>query len=37
MLLIFGILIILSCIILGTIVLIQNPKGGGLSGSFWWF
>ncbi|MEO8962785.1 MAG: preprotein translocase subunit SecG [Ginsengibacter sp.] len=33
MLVIFGILIILSSIILGVIVLIQNPKGGGLSSS----
>lgn len=33
MLLLFGILIILSSIILGVIVLIQNPKGGGLSSS----
>lgn len=28
------ILIILSCIILGFFVLIQNPKGGGLSSGF---
>ncbi|UAY51053.1 preprotein translocase subunit SecG [Ferruginibacter albus] len=34
MLIIFIILIILSAVILGAIVLIQNPKGGGLSGSF---
>ena len=33
MLIIFGILIIVASIILGLIVLIQNPKGGGLSGS----
>lgn len=33
MLIVFGILIILSSIILGLIVLVQNPKGGGLSGS----
>ena len=33
MLAIFGILIILASIILGLIVLIQNPKGGGLSGT----
>lgn len=33
MLVIFGILIIITSIILGLIVLIQNPKGGGLSGS----
>ena len=34
MLIVFGILIIVSSIILGFIVLIQNPKGGGISGSF---
>jgi preprotein translocase subunit SecG len=34
MLSLFGILIILSSVILGLIVLIQNPKGGGLSGTF---
>lgn len=33
MLALFGILIILASVILGLIVLIQNPKGGGLSGS----
>jgi preprotein translocase subunit SecG len=33
MLVLFGILIILASIILGLIVLIQNPKGGGLSAS----
>ena len=33
MLVIFGILIIVSSVILGFIVLIQNPKGGGISGS----
>jgi len=33
MLIIFGILIILACVLLGFFVLIQNPKGGGLSGS----
>lgn len=31
--LLFVILIVLSCVILGFIVLVQNPKGGGLSGS----
>ncbi|HRN72922.1 MAG TPA: preprotein translocase subunit SecG [Ginsengibacter sp.] len=31
MLWLFGVLIILSSIILGIIVLIQNPKGGGLT------
>jgi preprotein translocase subunit SecG len=34
MLYVFGILIILASIILGLIILIQNPKGGGLSSSF---
>ena len=34
MLVVFGILIILASIILGLIILIQNPKGGGLSSSF---
>ena len=34
MLVLFGILVILASIILGLIVLIQNPKGGGLSSSF---
>ena len=28
------ILIVLVCILLGAVVLIQNPKGGGLSASF---
>ena len=30
----FFILIIIACVILGLIVLVQNPKGGGLSGTF---
>lgn len=34
MLIVFGILVILASVILGFIVLVQNPKGGGLSGSF---
>ena len=34
MLIVFGILIILASIILGLIILIQNPKGGGLSSTF---
>jgi preprotein translocase subunit SecG len=34
MLIVFVILILASAIILGTIILVQNPKGGGLSGSF---
>jgi preprotein translocase subunit SecG len=29
----FVILIILACVILGLIILIQNPKGGGLAGN----
>ncbi len=31
---VFFILIIIACIVLGFFVLIQNPKGGGLSGTF---
>lgn len=34
MLIIFGILVLIASIILGLIILIQNPKGGGLSASF---
>jgi preprotein translocase subunit SecG len=33
MLVVFGILVIIASVILGFIVLIQNPKGGGVSGS----
>jgi preprotein translocase subunit SecG len=33
MIILFVILIVLACLILGFIVLVQNPKGGGLSGS----
>lgn len=33
MTILFLILIILACAILGLIVLIQNPKGGGLAGN----
>lgn len=33
MLALFGVLIIIFSVILGMIVLIQNPKGGGLSGT----
>ncbi|MEO6404943.1 MAG: preprotein translocase subunit SecG [Ferruginibacter sp.] len=33
MLALFGVLIIIASVILGLIVLIQNPKGGGISGS----
>ena len=34
MLILFGVLVILASIILGLIVLIQNPKGGGLTSGF---
>ncbi|GAA4311960.1 preprotein translocase subunit SecG [Compostibacter hankyongensis] len=34
MLIFFGILIIVASVLLGLFVLIQNPKGGGLSGTF---
>jgi len=34
MLILFGVLVIIASAILGLIVLIQNPKGGGLSSSF---
>ncbi len=34
MLALFGVLIIITSVILGLIVLVQNPKGGGLSGTF---
>ena|SRR5579883_2821102 len=34
MILVFFILIVLVCFILGLVVLVQNPKGGGLSGTF---
>lgn len=33
MLVLFGILVIILSVVLGLIVLIQNPKGGGLSAS----
>ena len=33
MTILFFILIVLACVILGLFVLIQNPKGGGLSGT----
>ena len=33
MTIIFVILIVISAIVLGFIVLVQNPKGGGLSGN----
>ena len=34
MTILFLILLILACALLSVIVLIQNPKGGGLSGTF---
>src|ERR1700685_1149706 len=33
MILLFVILIILACVLLGLIILVQNPKGGGLAGN----
>ena len=33
MLVLFGVLVIIASIILGFIVLVQNPKGGGLTGA----
>ena len=33
MTLIFFILLVIACVLVGLVVLIQNPKGGGLSGS----
>jgi len=33
MMILFVVLIVLASVILGFIVLVQNPKGGGLSGS----
>src|SRR5258708_27873643 len=33
MTIIFVILIILACVFLGLIILVQNPKGGGLAGN----
>jgi len=34
MLIFFAVLILLASVILGLFVLVQNPKGGGLSGTF---
>jgi len=34
MIILFLILVVLASVLLGIIVLIQNPKGGGLSGTF---
>lgn len=33
MLILFGVLVIIASVVLGLIVLVQNPKGGGISGS----
>ena len=33
MMLLFLILIVLSCVIIGFFILVQNPKGGGLAGN----
>src|ERR1700742_2442299 len=33
MTLFFVILIIIACVLLGLIILVQNPKGGGLAGN----
>ncbi|MDI3321759.1 preprotein translocase subunit SecG [Pinibacter soli] len=33
MVILFVILIILACVVLGFVVLVQNPKGGGLAGN----
>lgn len=34
MITLIAILIILACVVLGFFILVQNPKGGGLSGTF---
>jgi preprotein translocase subunit SecG len=34
MLVFLTILVLLACVILGGFILLQNPKGGGLSGTF---
>jgi preprotein translocase subunit SecG len=33
MMILFLILIILACVIIGFFILVQNPKGGGLAGN----
>src|SRR3954447_9688008 len=33
MTILFLILIVISCVVLGFIILVQNPKGGGLAGN----
>lgn len=34
MITVITIIILLACVVLGFFILVQNPKGGGLSGSF---
>lgn len=34
MIILFLILLVLACVLLAIVVLIQNPKGGGLAGTF---
>ncbi|MEZ5015668.1 MAG: preprotein translocase subunit SecG [Flavipsychrobacter sp.] len=34
MITLIAILILLGCVVLGFFILVQNPKGGGLSGTF---
>lgn len=34
MLILITILILLACVVLAFFILVQNPKGGGLSGAF---
>ncbi len=34
MVVIITVLILIACVVLGFFILIQNPKGGGLQGSF---
>lgn len=34
MIVLITVLILITCVVLGFFVLVQNPKGGGLSGAF---
>lgn len=34
MITVITVIILLACVVLGFFILVQNPKGGGLSGSF---
>lgn len=34
MITLIAIIILLACVVLGFFILVQNPKGGGLSGTF---